>query len=74
MAARPSPRPVRPSPSVVVADTDTGAPTAAESAASASARRGPIFGLVADHLYRHIGDRPPVVADTPDHLGQQRDA
>ena len=43
-AARPSPRPVRPRPSVVVALTETGAPTAALSAASASARRGPILG------------------------------
>jgi O-acetylserine/cysteine efflux transporter len=38
-AATPSPRPVSPSPSVVVAETLTGAPTAAVSAASASARR-----------------------------------
>src|SRR5436190_6295470 len=43
-AAMPSPRPVRPSPSVVVADTDTGAPTAVDSTRSASARRGPTFG------------------------------
>ena len=43
-AATPSPRPVRPSPSVVVAETDTGAPSAAPSAASASARRGPSRG------------------------------
>src|SRR6478735_364111 len=43
-AATPSPRPVRPSPSVVVAETLTGAPTAAESAASDSARRGPRRG------------------------------
>ncbi len=39
IAATPSPRPVSPRPSVVVAETLTGAPTAAESAASASARR-----------------------------------
>lgn len=38
-AATPSPRPVRPSPSVVVAETVTGAPAADDSAASASARR-----------------------------------
>ena len=42
----PSPRPVSPSPSVEVALTDTGAPTAADSAASASARRGPIRGAL----------------------------
>ena len=39
IAATPSPRPVSPSPSVVVAETLTGAPAAADSAASASARR-----------------------------------
>src|SRR4051794_16006590 len=44
MAATPSPRPVRPSPSVVVADTETGAPTAADRAASASDRRGATLG------------------------------
>ncbi len=38
-AATPSPRPVSPSPSVVVAETVTGAPAADDSAASASARR-----------------------------------
>src|SRR4029079_365224 len=43
-AARPSPRPVRPSPSVVVAETDTGAPTASVRTASASPRRGPTLG------------------------------
>lgn len=43
-AATPSPRPVRPRPSVVVADTVTGAPAAADSAASASDLRGPILG------------------------------
>src|SRR5690606_25127930 len=43
-AATPCPRPVRPRPSVVVAETVTGAPAAAESAASASARRGPSRG------------------------------
>ena len=39
IAATPSPRPVSPRPSVVVAETLTGAPTASERAASASARR-----------------------------------
>ncbi len=39
IAATPSPRPVSPSPSVVVAETVTGAPIAADSADSASARR-----------------------------------
>ena len=45
MAAMPSPRPVRPRPSVVVADRDTAAPDSASlSTATASARRGPILG------------------------------
>src|SRR5262249_43587866 len=39
MAATPSPRPVRPRPSVVVALTDTLAPTASDRAATASSRR-----------------------------------
>jgi len=39
IAATPSPRPVSPSPSVVVAETLTGPPAADDSAASASARR-----------------------------------
>ncbi|WP_019135991.1 EamA family transporter [Cellulomonas massiliensis] len=39
IAATPSPRPVSPRPSVVVAETVTGAPAAADSADSASARR-----------------------------------
>ena len=43
-AATPSPRPVRPRPSVVVAEIDTGAPMAPPRAASASARRGLSFG------------------------------
>src|SRR5699024_3223629 len=43
-AARPSPRPVKPRPSLVVPETATGPPIAAESTCWASARRGPIFG------------------------------
>src|SRR5699024_1280761 len=43
-AASPSPRPVKPSPSLVVPETATGPPIAAESTCWASARRGPIFG------------------------------
>ncbi len=43
----PLPSPVNPRPSVDVAATDTGAPPKAdESAAIASLRRGPIFGLL----------------------------
>jgi len=45
MAAMPLPSPVKPSPSVVVANSDTGAPfSAAESAAIASWRRPANFG------------------------------
>ena len=45
MAAAPSPRPVRPRPSVVVADRLTDAPArAADRACSASVRRGAILG------------------------------
>ena len=44
IAAMPSPRPVSPIPSVVVADRETGAPTASSSTAVASARRGPSRG------------------------------
>jgi O-acetylserine/cysteine efflux transporter len=45
MAATPSPRPVSPRPSVVVADNETDAPdSAALSTATASARREPILG------------------------------
>src|SRR5690606_11392922 len=43
-AAMPSPRPVRPSASVVVAVSETGAPAAADSAACASSRRVPTRG------------------------------
>src|SRR4051794_32372787 len=44
MAATPAPRPVSPSPSVVVAASETGAPTASRSTALASSRRGPRRG------------------------------
>src|SRR5699024_6624485 len=44
IAARPSPRPFSPSPSAVVPETDTAAPTAADSTCPASRRRVPIFG------------------------------
>ena len=44
IAANPSPRPVSPSPSVVVPDTETGAPSRPDKTCCASARRGPILG------------------------------
>ena len=54
-AAMPSPRPVRPSPSVVVPDTLTGAPpSASDSTFCASSRRGAIRGPVPDHLDRDV--------------------
>ena len=71
IAATPSPRPVRPSPSVVVPLTDTGAPTASESAASASARRLPTLGAVADDLDRDVADLEPGLAHQPGRLGEQ---
>ena len=71
IAAMPSPRPVSPSPSVVVADTDTGAPTAAESAASASARRGPSRGTVADDLDGDVADLEAGGAHPPRGLLEQ---
>ena len=46
MAAKPSPRPVRPKPSVVVAPNETGEPTASVNAFSASSLLAPIFGLL----------------------------
>ncbi len=71
MAATPSPRPVRPSPSVVVADTDTGAPTAVDSTASASARRGPSLRPVADDLHRDVADLEAGGPHPPGRLGEQ---
>ena len=44
IAAMPSPRPVRPSPSVVVAERETGAPSASPRTRSACSRREPILG------------------------------
>ena len=64
MAAIPSPRPVRPSPSVVVAATVTGAPpSAADSTASASRPPGRDLRLVPDELYGHVADAVPGAAD-----------
>ena len=69
----PSPRPVRPSPSVVVADRDTGAPD------SASLQHGdglgparPDLGPVPDHADGDVADRVPGLADQPRGLPQQR--
>src|SRR3981081_656336 len=51
IAAKPSPRPVRPRPSAVVADTETGESSRAERTFCASARRVP--------LPRRVPARPP---------------
>ena len=74
MAATPSPRPVRPSPSVVVAERLTGAASAVGErggrlvAARAEARD------VADDLHRDVADLPAGVAHAAGRLGQERDA
>ena len=72
--ATPSPRPVRPSPSVVVAlHADRRADRVA-SAASASARRGPEPWTVADHLHGHVADRrsrPPAPAGPSRRAGRR---
>ena len=56
MAATPSPRPVRPRPSVVVAETVTGAPTALLSTASRLGPAGAEPRAVADHLDGDVAD------------------
>ena len=60
MAAMPSPRPVRPRPSVVVPETRTGPPTAALRRSCASAG-GADPGPVADHLDAPVADAEPAV-------------
>src|SRR5215472_15831651 len=76
IAAMPSPRPVRPRPSAVVADTLTGAPDSASARNfSASARRGPIFGTAtlpmakpASLTSRNVS-RSRAAPDAPAHWG-----
>ncbi len=68
----PSPRPVRPSPSVVVPETLTGAPPrAADRAASASARPGRDPRAVADHLNGHVSDDEAGLGQNPAGLAQK---
>ncbi len=62
IAATPSPRPVRPRPSVVVPDTATGAPTASESTRCASARRVPIRGALPITWTAALPTRQPAAA------------
>ena len=63
--ARPSPRPVSPRPSVVVALTSTGQPSAADKAASASARRDPSSRGGGDQLDRDVADPPAGLGPAP---------
>ena len=58
MAASPSPRPVRPRPSVVVALIETSMPCRSATPRSASSRRGPNRGPVADQLAGDVADLP----------------
>ena len=58
---------------MVVAETVTGAPAAAPRAASASARRGPRRGSVADHLDGDVADREARGAHAGGGLRQQGD-
>ena len=74
MAATPSPRPVRPRPSVVVAETVTGAPAAGAEAGLRLGATGAEPGPVADHLDRDVADREARGADPCGGLGQQRGA
>ena len=55
----------------MVADTDTGAPTAALSAASASARRGPSFGRLPIDLHGGVADVEAGRAHPPGGLLEQ---
>ena len=56
---------------MVVADTRTGAPTAADSAASASSRRGADLRSVADDLHGDVADGVAGLAHQAGGLGQQ---
>ena len=56
IAATPSPRPVRPSPSVVVAETETGAPDGGRERRRGLGPARTQAGAVADHLDGHVAD------------------
>ncbi len=70
IAATPSPRPVNPRPSVVVADTDTGAPRTSDSTRCASSRRGPIFGRLPITWTAALPIVHPASVEQPAHLGE----
>ena len=73
MAATPSPRPVRPRPSVVVADSDTGAPDRAR--AEHGDGLGPAradLGPVADDVDGDVPDDEPRLGDQARGLAEQR--
>ena len=74
MAATPSPRPVRPRPSVVVAETVTGAPSASDSACLGLRAARPEARPVADHLHGHVADLEARGPDPTRGLPEQRDA
>ncbi len=59
---------------MVVADTDTGAPTAPPSAASASARRGPTFGRLPTTWTAALPIRKPAARTRRGGLLEQRGA
>ena len=65
--------PVRPRPSVVVPETETGPPAAAESTRCASARRVPIRGALPITWTAALPSVQPAPGEQPAHLGQQRD-
>ena len=74
MAAMPSPRPVRPSPSVVVAERLTGPPIASLSSCWACSRRGPIFGRLPMTWTATLPIDPAVLAQASCGLDQEVDA
>ena len=71
MAATPSPRPVSPRPSVVVADRLTGAPTASASTRLGLLATRPEARSVADDLHGDVADLEARLAHETCRLGQE---
>ncbi|MCO5576786.1 hypothetical protein L7F22_030606 [Adiantum nelumboides] len=71
-AARPSPRPVRPRPSVVVPETATGPPAASVRGPFCLGAPRADLRVVADDLHRGVADRPARFLEQAADLGQQR--